>query len=563
MTATYGKLAVGRFEGQTKDSWYLQLQPHVASRVKRIFPRSRGHRTGQLTIVITPETSKDLAWLMERWPLEASDGTRRRLELEVATYDALREDVQLILDGTVPERPRPVPAVDTFRSYQEEAAAMAVTSGGLLLADDVGVGKTHSALATLTYEGRLPAVWVTLAHLIPQARAAFAKVLPSIRVHVASKTSPPDDIDMLLDGTDLVLLNYHKIAGWQYHLRDWARTVIFDEAHELRREKSQKYQAAANIADAASVRLGLTATPIYNYGDEMHNILDILRPGALGDRSEFLLEWGGGARGVSDPRALGSYLRDQGLMLRRTRKDVGRELPPVQEIIHTISIDSAEVDALADAEHLARTILANVSDDTGALFRAHGEFDYRMRLATGVAKARTVAAFTAMLAEAEPVVLYGWHHEVYDIWATEFARAGFYPAFYTGRESLSQKEANKARFLNGETNLLIMSLRAGAGLDGLQERSSVVVFGEFDWSPSMHIQDIGRLARDGQPLDRPVVAYYVAADEGADPFMLETNGVKERQARPILDPNLPLTAAKVNNTDRVRAMAKAYLDRHL
>src|SRR5579884_3848269 len=50
-----------------------------------------------------------------------------------------------------------------------------------------------------------------------------------------------------------------------------------------------------------------------------------------------------------------------------------------------------------------------------------------------------------------------------------------------------------------------MSLRSGAGLDGLQEDCTVGVFGELDWSPEQHRQCIGRLDRDGQTVTpRPV-----------------------------------------------------------
>lgn len=42
---------------------------------------------------------------------------------------------------------------------------------------------------------------------------------------------------------------------------------------------------------------------------------------------------------------------------------------------------------------------------------------------------------------------------------------------------------------------VIMSLRSGAGVDGLQKHSRVAVFGERDWSPQVHEQCIGRIRR--------------------------------------------------------------------
>jgi hypothetical protein len=44
-----------------------------------------------------------------------------------------------------------------------------------------------------------------------------------------------------------------------------------------------------------------------------------------------------------------------------------------------------------------------------------GDFDWKMRQATGIAKAPYVAEFVKLLLESEQkVVLFGWHRDVYD-----------------------------------------------------------------------------------------------------------------------------------------------------
>jgi len=107
-----------------------------------------------------------------------------------------------------------------------------------------------------------------------------------------------------------------------------------------------------------------------------------------------------------------------------------------------------------------------------------------------------VADFVRLLVESgEQVVLYGWHREVYHIWLDRMA--DLKPALFTGTESTSQKQEAKRRFLAKETPVLIMSLRAGAGVDGLQHVCKTVVYGELDWSPGVHEQGVGRVFRDG------------------------------------------------------------------
>jgi hypothetical protein len=66
---------------------------------------------------------------------------------------------------------------------------------------------------------------------------------------------------------------------------------------------------------------------------------------------------------------------------------------------------------------------------------------------------------------------------------------------------------------------------------------------------------IGRLRRDGMGGD-PVVAYYLVAESGSDPVVMDVLGVKRRQADAIVDPDTPVIAMKVDTSDRVRRLAR-------
>lgn len=264
---------------------------------------------------------------------------------------------------------------------------------------------------------------------------------------------------------------------------------------------------------------------------------------------------------AKEPIALGTYLREQGLMLRRTRAEVGRELPELTVIPHHID---ANLDALstltATVAELARTILAQQGVTNAQRMQAGSELDWRLRMATGVAKAPYVADFVRMIVETgESVALFGWHHEVYSIWKDKLADLGV--VFYTGQESPAQKEAAKRAFLRGEAKVFVMSLRSGAGLDGLQEVCSVGVFGELDWSPQVHVQCIGRYHRDGQK--KPAAAYYLIAEDGSDPVVADILGVKRMQSEGILNPTGNLfEPKKADAGSHVARLARDFLERH-
>ena len=340
-----------------------------------------------------------------------------------------------------------------------------------------------------------------------------------------------------------------------------ANGIAVHNCQELRRAESLKTIAAAHIAASSRTRIGLSATPIYNYGGEFFNVMNSIAPDSLGTRQEFLREWCTGVYGdkpsIRDPKAFGSYLRETGLMIRRTRNEVGRELAPLTKIPHTVEADTSELSKIEDsAAELAQIILAQGEAKKGMKMMAAEQLSNVLRQATGLAKAPYVADFVRMLVESgESVLLYGWHHEVYGIWQAKLE--DLKPAWYTGKQSTKQKAESYRRFVEGETKILMMSLRAGAGLDGLQYCCRTVVFGELDWSPGVHDQCMGRSHRDGQP--DPVMAYYLLSDYGSDPIVADVLGMKRSQMQGIRDPNASLIERSNASGYDSKKLAKAFM----
>ncbi|GAH34464.1 unnamed protein product, partial [marine sediment metagenome] len=108
------------------------------------------------------------------------------------------------------------------------------------------------------------------------------------------------------------------------------------------------------------------------------------------------------------------------------------------------------------------------------------------RMITGIAKAHYVCAFVKTLMEAgETVILYGHHHAVMDIYMDELKDS--YPVMISGRQNANVKDEAQKAFMNGDTDLIIISLRSATGLN--LQRARCVVFGELDWSPAVHCID--------------------------------------------------------------------------
>jgi len=546
---TFGEL---RREGR---SWVLkELAPHATIKLKRWFSRV-DVATKTLRLTASPENSAELEWFLERFPLRMTDDVAAELARLAQAHRDRQARVQQALFGDY-ERPA-LAMAKPAREYQDQGAEICNRTGGLLVADELGLGKTVTAIALLARRGRLPAVVVVPNNVLEQWARKIEEFLPSAKTYVVrhNPKSEPKRAREKRGSASVILMTYSRLATWADLVEP--RTLVLDECQELRHASTQKYRWAQEMRAKASVCMGLSATPIYGYGGEFFNVLGVIQPDALGERAEFLREWctEGDVRKpkIADPLAFGAWVREQGLMIRRSRRDVGRELPPIVRSVFDVMIDAEDND---NFEALAWAALHAPPKDQ---FFARGELDHRLRRWTGVAKAPAVAAFVDELLEStdEPVLLSGWHHDVYRIWLDKLAR--WKPRLYTGLQDSKAKDMAAQAMISGETKLLIMSLRSGQGLDGLQGVCRRVVHGELDWSPQVHQQLTGRIHRDGQ--GETTMEYWPISEAGSDPVILDTLGVKRWQSDAIVDPEGERLLEVKADPDAMRRLAEDYLRR--
>src|ERR1017187_4111591 len=294
----YGTIS---FDSEAK-AWRVECEPHVALRLKRVFAGLGKAAKRYYLISDTLDNARDLEWFIDRYPMVVTDSSRLR---ERACEHIERMDiVSQLLENRQPVKPFSLAFPP--RDYQSQAAALLLARGSLLLADDVGIGKTLVAICTFTDPRTLPAVVVTLTHLPRQWQDELKMFAPNLTTHIIKKGTPYDltagrkerngQITFADRLPDVIIMNYHKLAGWAETLARVARSVTYDECQELRRRstntaRSLKYESAMVLSAAVKFRLGLSASPIYNYGAEMHSVMDCIAPGALGTLGEFSEEW--------------------------------------------------------------------------------------------------------------------------------------------------------------------------------------------------------------------------------------------------------------------------------
>lgn len=553
---TYGTLSYNH----KRKCWIVKADPSVTEFCKRLFPGTSTNRRGEARFSAHRRIIGDLNWLMMRYPLAVKPADRARWEAALAdarSYTLRREQARL-----APERATPSQAVFTgaLTPFQQEGLAYLLRTERGLLADEMGLGKTVQALAMLAQLCAYPAMIVAPAHLLRNWEKETERFIhhadgSPLRVHVVRGLKPYD-----LPDADIYLMHYLLLRGWKETIPDLGiKHVIFDEIQELRHSGTEKYSAASLLAGQAERVIGLSGTPIYNRGAEIWNVINTLDFHFLGDFESFTREWcyGYGNQIVAKPDVLGEYLRNEGMMLRRTKQDVLSDLPPKRRLVMTIDRDDRLYQQLM--QPLMETLHVLKHDQTLTASRRSlltMEVEQGERQATGLSKAPYVVQFVrALLDGGEKVLLFAHHHLVMDAYRRELH--GFSPAFVTGRESGAQKEQAVDRFMSGRTDLCCISLRAAAGLN--LQRATCVVFGELDWSPAVHSQAEDRAHRMGQT--DSILCYYLVSQQGSDQDIQDALGLKVSQFVALMGDAPPTQQELTEDTQYARQYVERLVQR--
>lgn len=517
--------------------WIVKGDPGMVEMVKRLFPGSNSRGRGICRFPNTKRNAANLNWLMLRFPLKVTNTAAWEQSYRAAVQHEQRVKQ---FNCQIEKAPVPMAFIGTLKEFQKEGFSYLCAAERALLADDMGLGKTAQGLAFIAAEKAYPALIVVMPHLILNWVSEIHKFLrlpgagqlqfdggeQNTAVHIIKGLKPYP-----LPPANIYIIHYGLLRGWGNALSDAGmKAVLFDEIQELRHTGTAKYSAASMISGAVPLCVGLSGTPIYNRGGEIWAVMNIIEYHCLGDWDSFTREWctGYGSDTVKDPELLNGYLRREGLMLRRRKSEVLKELPDKRRVTQTIDFDSGTYDKLIQSAVTKAQHIESIKDifERGRMSK---QILDESRRAIGIAKAPYVVAFMKVLLETgERVLLFAYHHDVFDIYLEQLAE--YHPVEITGRETKEQKAEAERAFMAGETNCCIISLRSSAGLN--LQRANVVVFGELDWSPAIHTQAEDRAHRIGQ-FDS-LLCYYLVTNEGADESIQEFLGLKIAQFKGIM-----------------------------
>ncbi|MEQ4303898.1 helicase-related protein [Plantactinospora sp. B6F1] len=190
-----------------------------------------------------------------------------------------------------------------FRAYQFKPVLKVLTgsSGRMLIADEVGLGKTIEAglvWSELEQRNRLDRVLVVAPAVLThkwrqEMRRRFDRQLDVLKAQdlaVFAEKLADGDEPALHGVISLESLRGASVLTRLAELSPRFDLVIVDEAHYLRNRESKSHALGQHLASWADFLIFLSATPLNLGTNDLYNLMSLLDEGAFGDQAVFLAQ---------------------------------------------------------------------------------------------------------------------------------------------------------------------------------------------------------------------------------------------------------------------------------
>ncbi len=393
--------------------------------------------------------------------------------------------------------------------------------GRAILADEVGLGKTIEAgliLKELMVKGLVKKVLIlTPSSLIRQWEIEMNQkfYIPARAKHRSYDWS---FYEVVVSSIDLAKKPPHsdEILQQTYDM------LIVDEAHRLKNSQTRNYQFVSQIK--ATYCLLLTATPIQNKLDEIYNLIQIVRPGLLGEKKEFK------QRLKKDPDAQEAMKQlIQTSMVRKLRKETNHDwttrhietiyaaFTPEEEqfyqSLHTEQTDhpltqlTLQRGFCSSREACFQTLNKNQTEEAISKMNELKQLPHH-------SKAMRTIEFIKELGEKCIIFTEYKSTQLYLQWL--FHQQGIFAVTYNGDFRKSKKQWMLQLF---ETKADVL-ITTDAGAEGLNlQLCRNMVHYDLPWNPMKLEQRIGRIHRYGQEQD--VRIFYMIIKNTVDERVLQ------------------------------------------
>ncbi len=464
----------------------LEIIVEVKKLPQRTWDMKKKHWTAPITIGVLE--------LADKYKFDVEDSVREKI------IELTKKSTELLVQSTSTDAEISIPTLNgTLMPYQKAGVAYAGSVGRCLIADQMGLGKTVEAIASLEYRDAFPAIIVCPASLKENWKREINKWLPHRSVNILSGKGNIANVDVNIVNYDIIGRFVEPIM----HLKPMG--LVLDESHYVKTSKTKRTEAVRDIAKKvpqSGTVLLLSGTPVTNRPEELVSQLEILGMlSRFGGKWAFLKRYtnayhngfGWDTKGASNLNELNMKLR-QNCYIRRTKDEVLKELPAkTRNVVHVepsgkgyAEYRKAEGDLLAflaengyrasdTAEHLRRTTVLK-------------------RLAADAKMESVIEWIDSFLESCDrKLVVFAHNVAIVDYLAGKYGNLRV-----SGQDSMEDRQHAVDSFQKDpKARVIVLNLQAG-GVGLTLTAGSDVCFVQQGWTPGEHDQAEDRCHRIGQ-----------------------------------------------------------------
>lgn len=443
------------------------------------------------------------------------------LPIQFSMSEKLKK-IQKQMLGEIPMDSTPIPKIidASLRSYQVEGVNWLDRLRSMhlngILADDMGLGKTLQAIISVTQHKEMNPKAISIVicptSLVYNWKEEFGKFNPKLKILPVDGTpAQRKKLQTEIKNYDVVITSYTLLQkDIEFYKTIPFGYAILDEAQHIKNRSTRNAKSVKMIQ--ASHRLILTGTPIENSLEELWSLFDFLMPGLLSSYDRFIEKYirsaaGKGTNLESLKRKVTPFI------LRRMKKDVLDDLPPISEIVYHCHLSETQ-------KALYRSYADSAREELSQLVKKEGFDKVRIHVLATLTRLKQICCHPAIFAKENPeagdsskyemlleliptliegkhkAVIFSQYTRMLNILREDLDKLGIKYSYLDGSSKNRLgivKEFNE----NEKVPLFLVSLKAGGSGLNLVGADTVIHY-DMWWNPAVENQATDRVHRIGQ-----------------------------------------------------------------
>ncbi|OQP64465.1 DNA helicase [Niastella vici] len=442
----------------------------------------------------------------------------------------------------------------SLREYQKQGFAwlnlLDDFNFGGCLADDMGLGKTLQVIAFILGQRKKTQqntnLVVVPTSLIFNWQTEVQQFAPSLKLLTLYGAGRIKDISVF-DNYEIVLTSYGTLLSDITFLTKYRFNYIFlDESQNIKNIDSQRYYAARQLQSRN--KIAITGTPVENNTFDLYAQLSFACPGLLGNKQSFRDLFAIPIDKFKSSRhALQLQQKVAPFILRRTKRDVARELPLKTEMVLYCPMEEAQRKVYETYEQEFRDYIAGTNEEElsqnsihilRSLTRLRQICDSPLLLEDEKLFGDSSSKIEILLEQIEnkaqyhKVLVFSQFVSMLELIKKELQHRGIAFEYLTG--STRDRESVVNNFQNNPSiRVFLISLKAGGTGLNLTEADYVYLVDPW-WNPAVENQAIDRSYRIGQ--EKAVMAVRLICPDTIEEKIVKLQATKRALSNDLLKP---------------------------